>query len=161
MSNHKYPNLKMNTDFPKPPVYDDKETVIAFTRRFTEYLDQVTKIKYNVILDFINIWLQEYNIKIRRLIDFKQIKRSVIMDNKKHNRKILKLYTSKIYKYFKIDDSTFDTIDTDDIDEDEIIILLKHILSKIDYALLKRKNDEDEIVYSIYMKNKKYNKDSD
>ena len=51
-------------ELPPLPLYDGKESIIEYERRFNEYIDAIDKIKYNAILKFLNIWLSEYDIKL-------------------------------------------------------------------------------------------------
>ena len=143
--------LVTKIELPSPPIYNRTETVIQYTRRFNEYIDNVTKIKYNIILQFLNLWLNHYNIKLNRLIEFKNIPKSKIIIDKKHNKKILKQYSDELYKYFNIDKLSFENVASDDIEEEDIIIFLKQLLNKIDYYLFKKEKDSD-IFYSIVHK---------
>lgn len=143
--------LVTKIELPSPPIYNRTETVIQYTRRFNEYIDNVTKIKYNIILQFLNLWLNHYNIKLNRLIEFKNIPKSKIIIDKKHNKKILKQYSDELYKYFNIDKLSFENVASDDIEEEDIIVFLKQLLNKIDYYLFKKEKDSD-IFYSIVHK---------
>ena len=67
---------------------------------------------------------------------------------------MLKKYSPELYKFFNIDEQAFDELDSEDIEEDDIIVFLKRILTKINYSIYKREKDND-ILYTIY--NKKNN----
>ncbi len=141
----------LKLDLPKPPIYDGKESIISYTRRFNEYIDNLTKNKYDVILKFLNEWLKYYDINLKRLIDFKYIGGSTILSDKKYNKKILKKYSTEYYKYFCIDESSYENQDSDDIGEDDIIIFLKKLLNKIDYMIIKKEKDSNTY-YTIIRK---------
>lgn len=140
---------------PKPPVYDYKESVIEYSRKFDEYIQNLTKIKYDIILKFLNIWLNHYSINISRLIDFKFINIDTVTKDKKYNDKILRLYSQQLNKYFNIEEEeSYSDINSDDIEENEIIVFLKKLLDKIDYTIIK-KNKDKKILYFIINKKMK------
>lgn len=139
-------------ELPLVPIYDGKESIVQYERKFNEYLDALIKIKYNIILKFLNLWLDKYQIKLRRIIDFKNINKNKILSDKKFNKKILKMYSEQIYEYFNISEQSFENVDSDEIEEDDIIQFLKRILSKINYGIYKKECD-NYTYYSIINKN--------
>lgn len=139
---------------PKPPVYDYKESVIEYSRKFEDYMQMLIKVKYDAILKFLNIWLNHYKINLKKLTDFKFINIDKITKDKKYNNKILRYYSDKLNDYFNIKKESYINIDSEDIDEDEIIIFIKKLLNKIDYTVIKKYKDDD-VYYSILNKKTK------
>lgn len=140
-------------ELPSIPLYDGNESIIDYGRRFNEYLDALEKIKYDAILNFLNTWLSKYEIKLKRIIDFKNFERSIILSKKKYNKSILKKYSTELYQFLNINEETFENCDSDDIGEEDIIVFLKRILFKINYSIYKREKD-DQIFYTIYNRKK-------
>lgn len=138
-------------ELPIIPVYDGKESIIDYQRKFNDYLDSLVKIKYNIILKFLNIWLGKYEIQLKRIIDFKNLSKLRITSDKKHNKNVLKKYSDEIYKYFNINEQSYDNVDSDELEEDDIILFLKRVLSKINYGIFVKER-KDEIYYSIINK---------
>ncbi|ARF09203.1 hypothetical protein Catovirus_2_152 [Catovirus CTV1] len=139
------------TEIPKPPIYNDSETVIEYKLRFDEYTLNLAKIKYDVILKFLNIWLNPYKIQLKKLTEFKRIDFDVITKNRKHNNSVLKEYSKELIEYFGIKSESYDTTKDDDIEDDEIISFVKKMLKKIDYDFTK-KYVQDKTYFSIVCK---------
>lgn len=144
-------NFINNIVIPKPPVFDRNLDSIHCEHLFNDYVDKLEKNKYDVVLKFINIWLSKYDIKLKRIIDFKNISQSLLLSNSKYNQYIYEKYSPVLYKYFNIS-GTYDLYITNDIAIDNsIVLLLRKILDKINYVLLVRER-ENNYYYTIKRK---------
>lgn len=128
----------MSGDLLEPPIYDGKESMNSFLMRAKDYAYKVKEQKSNKIIEFINAWLGEYKININSLSEFKNINYSTVMENARHNKKTYKKFHKSLSKYFEMSESEEEDISTESIEEEKIINLLRHVLRKIDYSLIKK-----------------------
>ena len=113
----------------KTPVYNEKETINQYLRKVQIFEINLKKAKYQLILDFINDWLEndEFD-KFSSLKEFSKIKKDTLFKSSEHNEKIIKEYTPRIKKIFNIKYTPKK--------DDSIIQLLSKMLIKIDYKLI-------------------------
>lgn len=126
----------MNT---APPIFDrtGKETVTQYMRRVQEYEVQLRKDRYDVILNFVNIWGNENQLKFKSLLEFKKIPDDKVIDDVK-NKKICKTHKANVCEQLNIDNDTdLEETDTDDIPETEFITFMRKILKTINYSINK------------------------
>ena len=116
------------------PLYDGKESINKYMRRVEKYRDYMMKDKYNLILEFINEWL---DVEFNSLTQFKSINENKLLKDKKHNRDLIR-------KYCQLDEET----DSEEINDKYIIYLLMKMLNYIDYGLTK-KELKTNILYTI------------
>lgn len=148
------------TDIINPPVFVEGDSVTDFLIQIKEYELQRKKKNYNIILDFMNTWLIPYKYTMTSLLDFKNFKESIIIQNETHNKKTIKTSASKIKLLLNIsdtDDDNFDNVDTDEVPELEIITFISRILHKIEYSI-HRKYVGETLYYSIINKPRKLKK---
>lgn len=119
-----------NVIVPQPPKFNYEEELHEYNKKFNEYFEKTRAYKYNVILHFTNLWLKAYNINIKNLLQFKNIKKSLLLSNKNHNTQILKQYKEEVCNLLKIEH-----LKKDMHQDDYIIKFMKNILAKIDYML--------------------------
>jgi hypothetical protein len=95
-----------DVDMPKlqVPEYTDQESFAKYTKRIEKYTRSLQTAKYQLIVDFLNDWVQfDDSCKIKSLIQFKKVPRSSLTSNTKHNEKVIKKYNKKIKKVFKLE----------------------------------------------------------
>jgi hypothetical protein len=128
------------------PVYNPKESINKFIDRAESYMRNLQQNKYNVVLNFINEWL---NINLKSLTEFKNIREITLLKNINHNKTIVEKHISIFNSTFGIE-LNITKNDIDDLDDGYIIDLLKHVLKllKLDYKLIKI-NKNNVIVYTI------------
>jgi hypothetical protein len=132
-----------------PPKFNDGDSVIDFMAQIKDYEIKRKKYCYNIILDFVNLWLVPYKIVLKSLLDFKNIRETVIMKDNKHNKRMIKKHSSIIKTQLDIKNAEpFDDCDTDDVPEHEIIVFISLILKKIEYSISRRFVD-DRICFTI------------
>jgi hypothetical protein len=158
--------LKVNMEVQKLdlPVYKTGMNLSLWKRQMDEYDTMWNRERYRLLLMFINSWLANYNISIKSLLDFKKISEEDVSKDEKYNKKIVKDNINIINKIFSMnhkikgcyvkkeideeyinsgknlwDDESDDeiSIDTDDINELEIIKIIREMVKKIDYTLVK------------------------
>lgn len=154
-------DVTSNSDNIKAPTFKEGDSVTDFLEQISQYEIQRKKKNYNIILEFMNIWLVPYKFKMDSLLQFKNFKGTRIVANEKHNKKTVKTYATKIKAQLNItdndDDYVFDEVDTDEVPELEIISLISRILHKIEYSINKKYVGES-LYYSIVSKPRKVNK---
>ena len=129
------------------PEYNPRgnETINQYIRRVERYKSIILKEKYDIILNFINDWINnDKNIVYESLVKFTNIRESILLKNDKHNRNILKKYSEQINNIFKLDPNE----DIDDTQDKYMIIFLTKLLNYIDYVLIK-KEFKGKFIYSI------------
>jgi hypothetical protein len=131
----------------EPPVYKDGDSVALFLLKMRDYSINLKKNNYNLIFNFVNSWLEPYNVKLRSLTDFKNFSEGKIKKFEKHNKRTVK-NNYKLFKELGIDPKYDSDDDTEDVPEYEIIKFISKILKKIDYKLNK-KVVGDEYIYWI------------
>lgn len=120
------------------PIFDGKESITQFKRRMEKYIIQFEKEKYSKILDFVNDWLSIHKIKLSALSDFKKISKTKLLKDLKHNRDILRKYTTDLTMQLKIKSSIEDDTESDEIHDEYIIYFVTKLLSCIDYSFSSR-----------------------
>jgi hypothetical protein len=142
-------------------VYDKKEPIAKYLSRIRELKVNNNKEKYTKILNFFNIWLVKYDIKLNSLMEFKKIREDIILSDKEHNKKILKTYMYELYNELELD-KDYGSSDSDEMKklkkiykmENDIIYFIKEILKAIDYKLKSKKikfGDKTKKLYYIVM----------
>lgn len=134
----------MQNNIPVPPLYDGKESTINYERRVNDYFAKLNGLKYDIILEFLNIYVSKSNLNYNKLKDFKNIDESIFLDNE-YNEILFNKYSDQLNKNLNISKS--DIIYQDN--NINFIIYIQKILSKINYAMIKKKNGK----YSIYYPN--------
>ena len=136
---NKNSNITQGLDL-DPPIYDGKESINKYMKRVEIFKNKIVIDKYNIILEFINVWL---GVQYTSLSDFKNIYEPNLIKKKAHNISIIKKY-SDIFK------SKFDIGICDDFEKNDkyIILLLMRVLKNINYTLLK-KTYGTNIAYTI------------
>ena len=120
-----------------------KETINQYIRRVEEYKNIILKEKYDIILNFVNDWLNiDKDIIYESLTKFTNIKESILLKNDKHNRNVMQKYSLIFKEKFQIQDNIDETQDK------YIISFLIKLLNYIDYNLVKREF-KGQFVYSI------------
>lgn len=133
------------------PIYDGKETINQYLKRITQYQDQIKKKNYEIILKYINLWFIPYNIKLKSLIDFKNITDDKLETHNDHNKNFLKLKAKNICTELSIENIIDEKIDEKDLSIHRIISFFRTVLKTIDYSLI-RKNIGNNFYYSIINK---------
>jgi hypothetical protein len=133
------------------PIYDGKETINQYLKRITQYQDQLKKKNYDIILKYINLWLIPYNIKLKSLIDFKNITDDKLETHSDHNKNFLKLKSKNICTELSIENIIDEKIDEKDLSIHRIISFFRTVLKTIDYSLI-RKNIGNNFYYLIINK---------
>ena len=147
------------------PEYDGTESLSKYLGKVKEIRIKQNIHKYEKILEFINLWLAKYKIKLKSLTDFKKISEKVLLSNEEHNKKILDKYYDSLISYLDLHNICYnsDNSSTDSYDKFEreyqiknnIISFIKEILAAIDYTIIMHKtknnnnNNKIEISYSI------------
>lgn len=115
-----------------------------------EYFKKVEKIKaendkanYKCILDFINVWLSNYDLNINALLKFKNIPVEKVTSKQDVNKRLYKKFAPILSKKFNLkikekvdsDEEVLD-VDTDELDEDVLVLFIGKLLKKINYKLV-------------------------
>jgi hypothetical protein len=127
--------------------YDGIESCEDFIKRFEKYKIQYEKKNYDIVLKFMQNFLAGYDIKIKSLLDLEKISEEKINKKEKYNKKFFKNNCDQICEALNINKEN-NEINTDDIEEHELIELIKIILKKIGYKFIKYK-DNSENFYKI------------
>lgn len=107
----------------KIPKFNNNESFAKYVNRVEKYKLNLIKAKYQLIIDFINDWLNyEDKCKIKSLTEFKNILRSDLLSDNIHNQKVICEYNKQIGKVFNINYKNPD-----------IIFLVTRMLSIINY----------------------------
>lgn len=130
------------------PIYDGKESINQYIKRVERFKNIIVLEKYNVILEFVNLWL---GLEYTSLSDFKNVYEHILLKNSKHNRIIVRKYCDIFQNNFGIDLSVGLETDSDEINDRYIIYLLMKMLTIIGYSLIKR-NYGSKIAYTIIKK---------
>jgi len=142
-------------------VYDNKESITKYLSRLRELKLNKNKDKYDKILNFFNIWLEKYDIKLKSLMEFKRISEDIILSDEKHNNKILKKHMHELYEELELD-TGYGSSDSEEMKklenihnmENDIMYFIKEILKSIDYKLKSKKikfGDKTKKLYYIVM----------
>jgi hypothetical protein len=153
------------------PEYDGSESLTKYLSRMKDLRFQMNSHKYDKILEFLNVWLDKYKIKLKSLTDFKKISEKVLLSDETHNQKILDKYYTSLSSYLDTNNTNYDS-DNSSTDEYEklereykirnnILSFIKEILTTIDYTLViskvkKMASDKSsiiEVTYSIKINN--------
>ena len=128
-------------------------SVTKYFKSVEQYELNLFKDKYNIILDFINEWLNyPEKFKLKSLIGFKNIKEGILLKDLKHNRDILRKFSSNIIKKLEITFNIDDDTDSDEIKDRYILYFIQRCLASIKFSLTVRKVD-DINYYTIKNKN--------
>ena len=168
-----YFNYKMskNTkhDITQLPEYDGSESLTKYLQRIKDIRFQMNSHKYDKILEFLNLWLEKYKIKLKSLTDFKKIRENILLSDDTHNKKMIDKYYDSLSSYLDINNTKYDSDNssTDSYDKLEreykirnnILSFIKEILTTIDYTLImvkskvidEKKNSKIEVFYTIKM----------
>ncbi len=151
------------------PEYDGSESLTKYLCKIKDMRVQMNSHKYDKIMEFINLWLEKYKIKLKSLTDFKKIPENVLLQDDTHNKKILDKYYDSLSSYLDLNNTNYDSDNssTDEYDKLEreykirnnILSFIKEILTSIDYTLIMSKvktidsknNSKIEVVYTIKM----------
>jgi len=117
------------------PVYNGKESINKYMQRVEKYKSYFIKDKYDIILKFINEWL---NTTHDSLAKFKNINETTLLKNNKHNRDIVRKYCDVFQKKFNVDLSIDEETSSEEINDKYIIYLLMKMLNLIEYSLTKK-----------------------
>ncbi len=149
------------------PEYDGSESLTKYLSRMKDLRFKMNSHKYDKIMEFLNVWLEKYKIKLKSLTDFKKISEKLLLSDETHNQKILDKYYTSLSSYLDTSNSHYDSDNssTDEYDKLEreykirnnILSFIKEILTTIDYTLvinkIKKKSADNsssiEIAYSI------------
>lgn len=130
------------------PVYSSKETVNQYMRRVQQYTIKLQEGKYNIILNFINAWLNQ---KYESLVEFKNIPESTLLADNKKNRDIVRQYSKQLQETFNTDLTVDMGTDSDEINDKYIIYLTMKLLSLMNYTLMRREIN-NKILYTVRKK---------
>jgi hypothetical protein len=153
------------------PEYDGSESLTKYLSRIKDLRFQMNSHKYDKILEFLNVWLEKYKIKLKSLTDFKKIPEKLLLNDETHNQKILDKYYTSLSSYLDTNNTNYDS-DNSSTDEYEklereykirnnILSFIKEILTTINYTLIiskikkttSDKTSNIEIAYTIKMNN--------
>lgn len=128
-------------------------TISQYLKHVEKYELYLKKDKYNIILDFVNKWLnyESENAKLKSLTEFKNIRQNILLEDPEHNRKILKDNNKNLKKVFNCNFAIDDETDDDDITDKYIIYVVTKMLASIKFTLTHKKVGK-KIFYSIKMK---------
>ena len=135
------------------PKYDGTMSITKYLKLVDAFTIELKKERYNLLLAFVNDWLKldDDDVKLTSLSDFKNMEESVILKDKKHNNAVLRKYRDQIVEKlnpnFDIDDET----DSDDIKDKYIIYFMSKSLVSIDFSMVSRTYGK-KVVYTIRMK---------
>lgn len=143
------------------PEYDGTESLTKYLSRMKDLRFQMNSHKYDKIMEFLNVWLEKYKIKLKSLSDFKKIPEKILLSDESHNQKILDKYYVSLSSYLDTNnvDYNSDNSSTDEYEKLEreykirnnILSFIKEILTTIDYTLVinKVKKTSSDKVTSI------------
>lgn len=153
------------------PEYDGSESLTKYLSRIKDLRFKMNSHKYNKILEFLNVWLEKYKIKLKSLTDFKKIPEKILLSDETYNQKILDKYYTSLSSYLDTNNANYDS-DNSSTDEYEklereykirnnILSFIKEILTTIDYTLVinkvkkttSDKNSNIELSYTIKINN--------
>ena len=121
----------MLSNIPSPPVYDGKESTIQYERRVADYLAKINKLRYDVILEFLNIYMSKNYAKLK---DFSDIDEKMFL-NVDHNKYMYDTYSGELNKNLIISESDY----ISDNGNINFILYIQKILSKINYVMIKKR----------------------
>lgn len=170
-----------------PPVYDGSGSMTQFLLEVKEYNVYVRSHKYGKILELINIWLSgiesshlrvilskfvvnpgeskdKSKIKLKSLLDFKNIPGNILSSDPKFNIKLYRKYYISMCSYFNIsmyndefdsdEEEMFDNLGSEEFEYDDIIMFIKKILKTIGYSFktFKKKEiiDKKEVIKEYF-----------
>nr|QBK89030.1 MAG: hypothetical protein LCMiAC02_01230 [Mimivirus LCMiAC02] len=126
----------------KAPKFKKDETYIKYKKRLDNYNVEQLKERYNLLLKFINKWLgYDGKYGLKSIKQFKNVPRKELLYDLKHNRKILRKYSNEIKEKLDLTFVITDETDSDEINDQFIIIFLGRSLSSIGYKLVSKKID--------------------
>jgi len=122
-------------------LYDGKESIVSYMKKLNNYKSKLYEHEYNLILNFINEWL---NKDLKSITDFKKISLSSLLINKELNINLINKYAVLFNKSFNLSINIDDLIKKDD----GIMFMFFKIIKKIDYKIIKYKSSND-ILFSV------------
>jgi hypothetical protein len=139
--------------------YDDD--INDYFREIEKIKSENNKENYKCIMEFINVWLNIYNLKIDALLKFKNIPIDKITSKPDENKRLYKKFAPILSKKFKInihekiieqsDEEEVLDIDTDELEDDILVSFISKLLKKIDYKIIINKSNTKSC-YSIVKK---------
>ena len=117
--------------------YNQNETITQYLRRAREFKIQLEQKDYDTILSFLNELLDlSGKYKLTSLMDFKKIKHNDLLLDPDKNKELLKKYSKDFHDNldYEISDNTIDKMK-----DDYLIHVIRSLLKKINYNLIKRK----------------------
>ena len=126
----------------KAPKFKKNDTYVKYKKRLDDYNVGQLKEKYNLLLKFINKWLgYEGKYSLKSIKEFRNVPRKYLLYDLKHNRRILRKYSDEIKEKLDLTFVITDETDSDEINDQFIIIFLGRSLSSIGYKLVSKKID--------------------
>ena len=151
------------------PEYDGSESLTKYLSRMKDLRFQMNSHKYDKIIEFLNVWLEKYKIKLKSLTDFKKVPEKLLLSDETHNQKILDKYYTSLSSYLDTNNADYDS-DNSSTDSyaklereykirNNILSFIKEILTTIDYTLVINKvkksttdkNSVIDVTYTIKM----------
>lgn len=127
-------------------------SITRYLRKVEKYRVKLQEEKYNLLLDFINEWLNyPQKLRLKSFTEFKNLKESYLLKDLKYNRKILRKYSDDIIKKLSVTFNVDDQTDSDEIKDRYILYFLQRALSSLDYSL-SVKDIDGENYYTIKFK---------
>jgi len=119
-------------------IFNEDDFINNFEKTLELWNNQIKKPRYNIILKYLNIWLKPYNINLKKISNFKNIDRALLLSNEDHNKLVLNTYSEGLYKYLKIKKIDYSKFPYKD--SSEIINFLENILRSIEFSLVRNVN---------------------
>ena len=119
------------TEIKEYPIYDGIEPIDRYLQKLKMYTMTINKEKYKIIIDFLNIWLSNCDIKLDKIFDFKNISEKKLPSTSINND-IMKKYAKNIIKSLNISYKYDKNID---YDTKEFIAFIKLMLKSINYNI--------------------------
>lgn len=119
------------------PKFKRGESITTYMRRVEEYQVLVIQEKYDLLLDFVNEWLNlKDDDKITALTQFMKISEKSLLSDAKRNRDTLRKFSDKIIEKLNPDFSVDDETASDEIDDKYIIHFFRRSCVAINYKLV-------------------------
>jgi len=139
------------------PTYEPHMTIYEYKLQVEQFKLALLKDKYNLVLRFINNWLDSdkknkgsTGRQLKTLREFKNISESQLLKNPKHNRKMLRKYSKEIKQTLDFEFSIDDDTDSEEIKDSYVLYFISRALDKIGYKFsMKRIKYADENYYTI------------
>lgn|ERR1700679_1939512 len=130
-----------------PPKYRSNESINSYINKAETYLMKLQETKYDIVLNFINEWL---NVNLKSLTDLKFIGEHKLLKDREHNILIIKKYVPLFNDMFAIELNINDDTEDEQIGDEYIIDLLKYMvkLLELQYKVVAI-NKNGKIYYTI------------